>query len=89
MPRKIDRVSTYSAADFEDPLVSPPFKLRETGYVGLDEILASLDFIKIFSRTNGFWRMPDVTGTPVPVLPHMLNLRVRESHGIRSFGMAT
>src|SRR5262252_2938637 len=68
--REIDRIGPDTAADFQDPLPRPAWKLRKTRDVRFDKILACLDLIEILPRANWFGRVPNVAGTCVPIVMH-------------------
>ena len=80
MAREVDGVGADAAANFEDFFAAPFFKVGEGGDVGLDEIFAGFDFVKIFARANGLRGVANVAGTIVPVVADAIDLDLFEGH---------
>src|SRR5882762_2860353 len=79
-PRKIDRVRPDAAPDLEYFLSAPPLEIRESRNVIFHEIFPRFHLVEVFLRPHRRGRMPDVTGTAVPIIPDACNFHIGETH---------
>ena len=84
LARKVDRVRADAASDFQYLFPLPAGEVGKLGDVGLDLVLPGLDLIIITASSYLERGMTDVTGTPIPVIPDMLDRDlVERRHGAR------